>query len=78
MVPSNKQETRKRATCDVCETNPEKCKAVTNYFAKKEMLESYHFMYTIPMSACYVTILHENSSENFLALLDRESKKIIA
>ena len=62
-------------TCDICDTNPQKCQAVTKLFARKKLTEGYHFMYTIPESACHVLILEKHSSENFLALRWTVSKE---
>ena len=68
------QKIRRRVTCDICDTNPEKCEVVTKYFTKRKMTEGYHFMFTIPENACHVTILDKYGSGNSLALRWKHSK----
>lgn len=75
MVKDNMHKKQKRANCHVCEITPQKCEVVTNYYTKRKMTEGYHFMYSIPESACNVSILDEKSSGNFLALRWKLSKE---
>ena len=69
------QGSRTRGACNICDTNPQNCEVVTNYFTKRKMTEGYQFMYTIPGGACNVTIIDTNGSGNSLALRWKHSRE---
>ena len=73
--PSKTQDFRKRATCDICHRNPQKCQAVSKFFTRERMTEGYHFIFAIPESACHITVLDKKSLKNSLALRWKLSKE---